>query len=209
MSTPRSLSALCLALQLFNGLGSCAFVPEHDQTSKEALSQDGTLETRGKSTVCGDIAAVLQTGKVAYPSSAQYNSSLENYYAAQESALQPGCFVRPTSAEDVSKTVKVLAQAYNLDQSQKFAFKSGGHTSWAGAANIEDGVTIDLGSLNATILSRDRRTAAIGPGATWGQVYKALDPYGLSVTGGRVAAVGVGGLTLGGELSRAERSCWY
>lgn len=207
MSTRLYLSAFCLALQLFNGLGSCAFVPEQDQVSEEILSRDATLDVRGKSTVCEDIAAVLQSGKVAYPSSAQYNASLQNYYAAQESALEPGCFVRPTSAEDVSKTVKVLAKAYNLDKSQKFAFKSGGHTSWAGAANIEDGVTIDLGSLNATTLSKDRTTAAIGPGATWGQVYKALDPYGLSVTGGRVAAVGVGGLTLGGKLSHAERSC--
>ena len=41
----------------------------------------------------------------------------------------------------------------------------------------------------------------MGPGNTWYDVYSKLDPIGLSVIGGRVAAIGVGGLTLGGGIS--------
>lgn len=42
---------------------------------------------------------------------------------------------------------------------------------------------------------------SVGPGATWDLVYGKLDPLGLSVAGGRVSGVGVGGLTLGGGIS--------
>jgi FAD/FMN-containing dehydrogenase len=72
--------------------------------------------------------------------------------------------------------------------------------SWAGAANIERGVTLDLSALNQVIVSTsDNQTiTSIGPGARWKDVYLKLDALNLTVTGGRVAEVGVGGLTLGG-----------
>lgn len=50
-------------------------------------------------------------------------------------------------------------------------------------------------------LSGDRSTVAFGAGLKWLQVYEALEPYGLAVTGGRVPSVGVAGLLLGGGLS--------
>lgn len=73
--------------------------------------------------------------------------------------------------------------------------------SFAGAANIQDGVTIDLGALNEVQVFEDRRTTAVGAGARWGNVSSKLDAMGLAVVGGRVDKVGVGGLTLGGELA--------
>lgn len=68
----------------------------------------------------------------------------------------------------------------------------------AGAANIQNGVTIDLGALNQVSVGRDRRSAKIGPGLRWGQVYTELARYGLAVPGGRSGKVGVGGYLLGG-----------
>lgn len=50
-------------------------------------------------------------------------------------------------------------------------------------------------------VSNDLSTVDIGVGLTWLEVYKALDSYGLTVTGGRVPSVGVAGLLLGGGLS--------
>jgi hypothetical protein len=49
-------------------------------------------------------------------------------------------------------------------------------------------------------ISKDR-IVDVGLGLTWLDVYKALDPYGVTVTGGRVPTVGVPGLLLGGGLS--------
>ena len=72
------------------------------------------------------------------------------------------------------------------------------HTPFAGAANIQSGVTIDLQSLNQVDVASDKKTVAIGPGNRWGAVYLKLDAMGLATSGGRVAIVGVGGLILGG-----------
>jgi hypothetical protein len=50
--------------------------------------------------------------------------------------------VQPRSAKDVSRAVSTLV---DTDAGAcKFAVRSGGHTTWAGANDISDGVTIDL-----------------------------------------------------------------
>lgn len=54
---------------------------------------------------------------------------------------------------------------------------------------------------NTVHLSDDRKMAGLGPGNTWWDVYRVLDPLGVSVVGGRTAGVGVGGLLLGGGIS--------
>lgn len=41
-------------------------------------------------------------------------------------------------------------------------------------------------------------TVEVGAGLTWDPVYAALEPYGITVVGGRIPGVGVAGLTLGG-----------
>ena len=83
----------------------------------------------------------------------------------------------------------------------EFAVKSGGHAAFAGASNIENGLTIDLINLNQITVSADKTQTSIGPGNVWYDVYTKLDPMGLSVIGGRVSAIGVGGITLGGGIS--------
>lgn len=77
--------------------------------------------------------------------------------------------------------------------------KSGGHAAFAGASSTQGGILVNLAPLNQVSLSADRTTTSIGPGNTWGDVYKVLDPLGVSVVGGREAGVGVGGLLLGGK----------
>jgi hypothetical protein len=72
---------------------------------------------------------------------------------------------------------------------------------WAGAANIDGGVTIDLQGLNTIQVSNDTSTASVGPGARWGEVYREVEQFSRVVAGGRVGTVGVGGLTLGGGIS--------
>lgn len=57
------------------------------------------------------------------------------------------------------------------------------------------------------------QVASIGGGATWVDAYLYLESQGLAVAGGRNAAVGVGGLTIGGstptELNLANASAKY
>lgn len=80
--------------------------------------------------------------------------------------------------------------------------------SWAGAADIQNGVTIDLSAMQNITVSSNCRITSIGPGARWEDVYLRLDSVGLAVAGGRVAEVGVGGLLTGGNrvhLLKASR----
>lgn len=103
----------------------------------------------------------------------------------------------PTQADDVAVAVSTLTRARCL-----FAVRGGGHTPWATAANIQDGVTIDLSGLkhvNTTGL-----VTSVGGGARWDDVYRTLQPLGLGVVGGRNAPVGVGGLITGGGKSYFE-----
>lgn len=100
----------------------------------------------------------------------------------------------------------------------KFAVRSGGHSSNAGFNNIEDGVTIDLGMskssaycilpltvypglLNGISYDPTSKVASLGPGSRWIDVYKTLDAMNVSIQGGGIGSVGVGGLLLGGGFS--------
>ncbi|KIX10209.1 uncharacterized protein Z518_01290 [Rhinocladiella mackenziei CBS 650.93] len=83
-----------------------------------------------------------------------------------------------------------------------FAVRSGGHNSNPGFASVGDsGVLLDLGSLNQITLSKDKDFVSLGPRAKWDQVYGELEKNKLTVVGGRVVGVGVGGLIIGGGMS--------
>ena len=53
--------------------------------------------------------------------------------------------------------------------------------------------------MNTVSLSAGNTIVSAGPGNKWIDVYSKLDPLGLSVTGGRIADIGVAGLTTGGK----------
>ncbi|GAD98483.1 hypothetical protein ANI_1_298064 [Paecilomyces variotii No. 5] len=138
-------------------------------------------------------------GKVLYPDTIAYHTSVESYYFI-DARLEPTCIVQPETADDVALAVSTLT-ASDRRQRCQFAIRSGGHTCWPGAANIEKGVTIDLTHMNSTTFHQENYTVSILPGARWASVYKTLHPLGVMVTGGRASSVGVGGITLGGGNS--------
>lgn len=144
--------------------------------------------------------ALAQAGlAVLYPGNASYDASVGSYWS-RAAQLTPWCIVQPYSAAEVAQAVKTLVNTGTTQKCQ-FAVRSGGHTTWAGAANIVDGVTMDLSMMNSTTYHADNNTAAVLPGARWKSVYETLDPIGVAVAGGRAGTVGVAGLVLGGGNS--------
>lgn len=143
--------------------------------------------------------SVLLPRKVFYLGNTTYLQSLQSYYAGQEGDLRPFCIVKPADAADVAVVVTELAKA-NVSGNDccRFAIRGGGHTSFAGSANIVDGVTIDLGDINSVSVNADQSLTSVGGGARWVDIYSKLDPLGLSVSGGRSDLVGVAGLSTGG-----------
>lgn len=134
--------------------------------------------------------------QISNPNTTTYNLEESRYWSQQQAQTEPTCRFTPTSALDVSLAVLALQVARC-----EFAVKSGGHAAFEGASNIQGGLTIDLASLNEVTVRPDHAQTAVGAGNNWYDVYTQLQPMGLSVIGGRVSALGVGGLTLGGGIS--------
>ncbi|KAJ3561513.1 hypothetical protein NPX13_g8916 [Xylaria arbuscula] len=130
-----------------------------------------------------------------------YNASLDSYFSKQQQALKPRWIVSPETAEQVSFIVWLMSRSLDWGVGSKYAIRSGGYASWAGASNIDGGIVIDMRALNSVDVHRDTSTVSVGAGATWDEVYAKLGPLGLSVNGGTAAGVGVAGLTLGGGIS--------
>ncbi|KAK8063020.1 hypothetical protein PG997_015117 [Apiospora hydei] len=108
---------------------------------------------------------------------------------SKANVAKPHCIVTPTSAHAVSVTIKALS-FFQV----KFAVRSGGHSPNPGFSSVDDGgVLLDLSKLDRMTLSEDKTILSVGPGQRWGKVYSFLDTYGLSVIGGRIPNVGVGG----------------
>ncbi|KAL9122301.1 MAG: hypothetical protein Q9187_001149 [Circinaria calcarea] len=163
--------------------------------------QTGVLENYQRSSACRALAQALGN-KVTFPGSSVYVISLQSYFSAQEEELTPACIVTPSNTKDVATAIKTLASIFRKDASQgHFAVRGGGHNSNAGSANIEDGVTLDLRALDGVAVNADKTVVSVGGGAVWGDVYMKLDAMNVSVSGGRVSGVGVGGLTTGGGIS--------
>lgn len=105
----------------------------------------------------------------------------------------PACIFVPADTEQLQMIVTRL-----VETGTKFAIRSGGHSPAPQAANIDGGVLIDLSGFNEVKYEQSEQVATIGSGLTWGEVYSKLDPFSVTVVGGRVGGVGVGGLTTGG-----------
>lgn len=138
--------------------------------------------------------------RISYPETPVYNESISSYYSGQERDIRPGCIFRPLDTTEVSSFVKlVTTEIHGCSKLPKFAVRSGGHMIWPGSANIEDGITVDLRAMNATVLSDNKSVLSLGPGGIWSEIYPQLEPHNLTIMGGRVPGIGVGGLATGGE----------
>jgi len=108
-----------------------------------------------------------------------------------EARLEPPC--------DVASAVKLLGSLRNKFPEATFAIRGGGHSPNVGAANVANGVTIDMRRMKSIVVNDEGAVAGVGAGAIWSDVYAELLTKTLSVVGGRVAGVGVGGFVTGGK----------
>lgn len=143
--------------------------------------------------ICNALFSILPE-QIFFPDSNTYNASITSYPFLQ---LQqhPYCIVRPKTAQDVSRVVSILRESHHTN----FAVKGGGHNVNTGFNNIDDGVTIDMQSMQAVDVHGT--VVQVGAGALWQQVYEAVEPHNITVMGGRIGVVGVAGFVTGGKLS--------
>ncbi|MGH2652409.1 MAG: FAD-binding oxidoreductase, partial [Actinomycetota bacterium] len=82
----------------------------------------------------------------------------------------------------------------------------GGAHNVAGNALNDGGMVIDLSSMRSVSVDPEARTARVQGGATWGDVDRETQLWGLAVPGGQVSTTGVGGLSLHGGMGVLHRT---
>ncbi|KAF1361240.1 FAD-binding domain-containing protein [Lizonia empirigonia] len=145
---------------------------------------------------CTSLKIIYGDSKLILENSTAYNTFTSAYWSSQQGTVQPRCVFKPSQALEVSNLV-LLSRLTNCP----FAVKGGGHAAFAGASNIEGGITVTMESFKQVSVSTNKKIVDIGPGNRWVDVYTALEPYGIGVPGGRMAPVGVPGLILGGGIN--------
>lgn len=137
-------------------------------------------------------------GEVILPGDAAYETERKVWMGNFD--RYPAAIVRCVDAEDVR-----IAVNFAREQRMKLSVRSGGH-SLAGHSTNNGGLVIDLSNLRTITIDPVQQTARLEPGLTWGEVAKALQPFGLAMTAGDGASVGVGGLLLGGGMGWMVRA---
>ncbi|KAJ5186090.1 FAD-binding type 2 [Penicillium cf. griseofulvum] len=173
-----------------------------DPNRSSALSSLGVSLPAGEVLVgnvgytCRLLSQVFSNNATFTDTSPYYDVLIDEAWS-QNCRLNASCVVTPDSAHEVSRLLQILGI-----MNTKFAIRSGGHNTNPGFSSIgHNGVLIALEKLNTISISAGRGTVTVGPGNKWESVYKYLQPYNVTVLGGRAAVVGVGGYILGGGLS--------
>jgi FAD/FMN-containing dehydrogenase len=115
----------------------------------------------------------------------------------------PAVVARCSGAADVVAAVN-FARAHDLVVS----VRGGGHNV-SGAASNDGGIVIDLSPMRGVRVDPVARTVRVQGGATWGDVDRETQLFGLAMPGGKVSSTGVGGLTLHGGWGWLRRKHGY
>ncbi|MEZ4523496.1 MAG: FAD-binding oxidoreductase [Thermomicrobiales bacterium] len=131
-------------------------------------------------------------GDIVQPGDGEYDMTRRTHILNHD--RHPALIVRAADAGDVIRAVE-FARARDLP----LAVRSGGH-SISGYSSVDDGVVVDLSGMKGLSIDPERRTGWAQPGVTSADMFKAAEPYGLGLSTGDTASVGLGGLTLGGGI---------
>ncbi|MGO4299068.1 FAD-binding oxidoreductase [Leifsonia sp. RAF41] len=129
------------------------------------------------------------------PGDARYGS-VQHVYGA---VGRPALVLLPDTTSQVAEAI-VRAR----DLPGPLAIRSGGHGISSLSTN-DGGTVIDLRRLSR-IERLDSTHVRLGPGARWGSVADALQPWGLAISSGDSGDVGVGGLATTGGLGLMGRA---
>jgi FAD/FMN-containing dehydrogenase len=112
---------------------------------------------------------------------------------------RPRVVVRAVDTADVMSTV-AHARENQLDLSVR-----GGSHSVPGFGTNDDGVVLDLAKMKGIRVDPAAKTVRAQGGCTWGDLFHATYPFGMTTTGGIISTTGIGGLTLGGGIGHLSR----
>jgi FAD/FMN-containing dehydrogenase len=98
----------------------------------------------------------------------------------------------------------VAAVTFARTEGLPLSVRGGGHNVAGNAVN-DGGVVIDLSGMRGIHVDPEKRTARVQGGATWGDLDRETQLFGLDTPGGVVSTTGVAGLTLHGGFGHLRR----
>jgi FAD/FMN-containing dehydrogenase len=115
----------------------------------------------------------------------------------------PALIARCSGTADVVAAVN-FAREHDL----LVSVRGGGHNV-AGTSTNDGGIVIDLSAMRGVRVDPAARTVRVQGGATWGDVDRETQLFGLATPGGLISSTGVGGLTLHGGWGWLRRKYGY
>jgi FAD/FMN-containing dehydrogenase len=112
---------------------------------------------------------------------------------------RPALISRCAGVRDIIDSVN-FAREHDL----LLAVRGGGHNV-AGNAVCDGGLVIDLSPMKRIRVDPERRTVRAEGGATWADLDRETQVFGLATPGGEVSETGIAGLTLGGGIGLLRR----
>jgi FAD/FMN-containing dehydrogenase len=112
---------------------------------------------------------------------------------------RPALIVQCSGTADVVETVN-----FARDRSLLLSIRGGGHNV-AGNAMNDGGIVIDLSAMRGVHVDVATSTVRVAGGATWADVDRETQLFGLAIPGGVVSTTGIAGLTLHGGYGHLRR----
>jgi FAD/FMN-containing dehydrogenase len=112
---------------------------------------------------------------------------------------RPALIVRCQGTTDVAAAVNFARERQLL-----VSVRGNGHNV-AGNAISDGGLMIDLMPMKGIHVDPAKRTARVQPGATWNDLDRETQTFGLATPGGEVSTTGVSGYTLSGGMGLLHR----
>lgn len=148
-------------------------------------------ETAVEEFTSGVRGTVIRPGDAAYDEArAVWNGLIDK---------RPAFVVRCAGVADV-----IAAVTFAREHDLPLSVRGGGHNV-AGSAVVDDGLVVDLSEMNGVRVDPDARTVRAEGGATWADVDRETQAFGLATPGGVISDTGIGGLTLGGGFGHLTR----
>ena len=165
-------------------------------TPADSTSKHPTSGPSRENTPFDELRAGLR-GPLILPADPGYDDARRLFNAMID--RRPAAIAQCLGTADVVHAVN-FARAHGL----RLSVRGGGHNV-AGQAIVDGGLVIDLSKMRAVrVDARARRLWAEG-GATWAEVDRESQLFGLATPGGLVSSTGIGGFTLGGGIGWLAR----